>query len=400
MVRENPGRRRIAMLLEGEFPPDIRVENEAEALAAAGIEVTIFSLNFSGLPAREAFAPGIQVVRWTLPRKLYDKIHTTIRLLPFYRNWWLRFVGNSGEPFDALHVHDLPLAEVGWRLAAEQGVPFVLDLHENYPAALDIWEYSSKGLGRLLYPRKAWRKYELEAVSRADRVILVVEEAMERFKRAGIPEEKFEVVTNAPNLKKLNLPLQKIAKNFDPENAKLIYVGGFGPHRGIRNVIQAMAILRRKFPGLKLILVGEGSDRTALEHLARQLALEGNVLFKGWLPFDQAMNELAQADLALLPPVRSEHTETTVPHKLFQYMYFAKPIIASDCAPLKRIVEETGAGVIFRAGDARDLAEKVMWLLERPELWQKMGEKGREVVERKYNWENESKKLLRIYESV
>jgi len=392
--------KRIAMLLEGEFPPDIRVANEARSLADAGFEVLVFSLNFSGLGEREELFPGVTVIQKAVARKWFNKFHTTVKWAPFYRRWWLKFVLGSGEPFGIVHVHDLPLAETGWRLAGEVGARFVLDLHENYPAALDIWSYSSSGWGRLLYPRSLWRRYELEAVNKAHGVIVVTEEALDRFRGKSTGPEKFVVVMNTPDVQELaSVPLPGKAK-MDREEVELIYVGGFGPHRGIRIALEALALLQSRYKNLRLRLIGSGSDRAELEKAAQQLGIGRSVEFTGWLPFPEAMTQLAAADLALLPPVRSEHTETTLPHKLFQYMYFSKPVVASDCAPLRRIVRETGAGVVFRAGDARDLAQKLSWLLEHPSEWPKMGAAGREAVLRKYNWSAEGRKLVEFYHAL
>ena len=70
--------KKIAMLLEAEFPPDVRVENEALSLAEAGFEVHIFALTFEKRPLLEEWRPGVWVHRKFLAKKLYKKIHITV----------------------------------------------------------------------------------------------------------------------------------------------------------------------------------------------------------------------------------------------------------------------------------------------------------------------------------
>ncbi len=390
--------KKIAMLLEAEFPPDVRVENEAQSLAEAGFEVHIFALAFEEKPPLEEWQPGIWVHRKRLPRKFYKKIHITILKWPVYAAIWKRFVLESGISFDAVHVHDLPLARMGSILAQKWGVPFVLDFHENYPAALGIWEHSQTRLGHLFLDQRGWRRYELEMVKQASRVIVVVQEALERFRSVGLPPERFVVVSNVLNLK--TFPLKPEEKSTKPGGEFLAtYVGGFGVHRGLETAVQAMLAILEKLPEARLVLVGDGRNFSDLKMLARELGVLGKVTFTGWVPFEESARAIQRADLCLIPHLSTEHTDTTVPHKLFQYMYLKKPVLVSSSPPLKRIVEETHSGLVFEAGNAQDFAEKLLFMAKSGEL-QKWGEAGHQAVLREYNWEKESQKLVQIYREL
>ena len=77
-------------------------------------------------------------------------------------------------------------------------------------------------------------------------------------------------------------------------------------------------------------------------------------------------------------------------------MFMNKPILVSDATPLKRIIEETNAGVVFKSDDSKDFAEKTQFMLESKLGW---GEFGKKAVWQKYNWNNEVKELLRVFDS-
>lgn len=77
------------------------------------------------------------------------------------------------------------------------------------------------------------------------------------------------------------------------------------------------------------------------------------------------------------------------------------PVVVSSCRPLRRIIEETGAGLIFQSGDPKDLAENIITLYESPELRQKLGKRGRKAaVAGKYSWKYSAEELIRIYNNL
>ena len=78
-------------------------------------------------------------------------------------------------------------------------------------------------------------------------------------------------------------------------------------------------------------------------------------------------------------------------------MAMRKPVIVTDCKPLKRIVEECDCGIVVPSGDYNEMAEAVIRLYKDKEYARKLGENGRRAVEEKYNWENEAKKLCKFY---
>lgn len=81
-------------------------------------------------------------------------------------------------------------------------------------------------------------------------------------------------------------------------------------------------------------------------------------------------------------------------------MALKKPVIVTDCDPLKRIVGECKCGIVIPSGDHRKLAEAVIMLYKNVELARTLGKNGRKCVEKKYNWKKEAKKLIALYERV
>ncbi len=103
------------------------------------------------------------------------------------------------------------------------------------------------------------------------------------------------------------------------------------------------------------------------------------------------------ADLCIIPQPSNSFIDTTIPHKLFEYMALSKPILVSDAKPLKRIVEETNCGSVFKSRDPRSFAEQVIKIFNSNFDF---GKNGRKAVENKYNWKIEEQKLLDLYSKI
>jgi glycosyltransferase involved in cell wall biosynthesis len=72
-------------------------------------------------------------------------------------------------------------------------------------------------------------------------------------------------------------------------------------------------------------------------------------------------------------------------------------VVGSDCPALKRVINDTGGGLVFEGGNPKDLAEKILEIYKLPSLAKKLGRNGFESVKERYNWANESRKLIEVY---
>jgi glycosyltransferase involved in cell wall biosynthesis len=381
---------RILMILDHEFPPDIRVENEIEALSGAGHEIHLACFTRKNRPEFEE-SKTCYIHRKAISGLVY-KSSVAALTFPTYFTFWRRFINRLVQEFrfDAIHVHDLPLTEVAAAFCKKNNIPLTVDLHENWPAYLRISKHTKSLAGRILSPNKRWVDYERKALEAADHIVVVVKEAAQRLKAMGLDPGRIKVVSNTLNLKHFRItPAEKSG-----DDTILFYAGGLTYHRGLQIVVRAMAQVAD--PKIKCWILGEGSYRAELEDLVSGLAMEGQVIFKGWQPYEQMTGMIMDADYTLIPHLRSDHTDSTIPHKLFQYMYAGKPIIASDCKPIERIVNETKSGYIYTSDQPGDLA-KVLQQIKNDDPGAYI-ENGRKWVSEKYNWSVDSKVLLGLYQ--
>ena len=137
-----------------------------------------------------------------------------------------------------------------------------------------------------------------------------------------------------------------------------------------------------------------------MEAHASAQGLGEHVVFEGWQPQALLKSYIAAADVCLVPHLKTVHTDATIPHKLFHYMFMQKAVVVTDCRPLKRIVEQENVGRVYPSGDASALAAEVLALAADPEGRRAMGARGREAVLTRYNWDATAQDLERLYREL
>ena len=383
---------KILMLLENNFPPDTRVENEINALIEAGHEIHLACTKTKRNQSEKNFCKTV-IHRIELT-ELQRKSSVGALVFPLYFNVWRKYVKKLFEQyhFDAIHVHDLQLAIIGHEMKKKFGAKFVLDLHENWPALLNISGHTKSFLGKILFSLGKWKRYERIYVNLADEIIVVVEESKDRIVDLGADPKKIHIVSNTLNLEEFDFEIEP------KTNSKTIfsYAGGVTYHRGLQYVVEAVS--KVKNDNFEVWIVGNGAYLSTLEEQTKNLGVEDNVRFFGWQDRNKLLKIVSESDVALIPHIKSDHTDSTIPHKLFQYMFAEKPILASNCSPIERIINETSSGIIYPFNDVAELAKKIDEI-NYGKIILKDFAKGKPFVENKYNWEVDKMNLLEVYSS-
>lgn len=396
----------ICMILDKKFPPDIRVEKEAKALIEAGHDIYLLSMAEKGVQSFENIS-GIHVIRMFPKDSFFYRLMRYLGYnLLLFRPWRLaleRVITKYN--INVVHVHDLPMVKMATTVTKKYNLPVIADLHENYPEGVNSWRQEKmlplKIFFDLISPIWLWKSLEKRMLKDIDLVISVVEESKEHYvKDCEVPPEKIIIVMNTEDLDEFDNSNIDAFINFDYNKDFIIsYVGGFGPHRGIDTAILAMPKILKEIPHAKLLLVGKGSNKYEgnVNKICRQLCVEDKVIFTGWVDLNKVPSYIKFSNVCLVPHHSSGHTNTTIPHKLFQYMSMEKPVIVTDCVPLKRIVEETMCGIVVPSGNFNQLAEAVIKLYRDQDYSQYLGENGRKAAIQKYNWKIEANRLCELY---
>ena len=385
---------KIGMVLQADFPPDIRVEKEAQSLLKAGHEVHLLCRNRQKKTVDEII-DGIHVHR--LKPCIHEAFSTPLYFNPLWKSRLFQLVREC--QLDAIHVHDLPLVPLGLQVSRKYHLPLVYDMHENYPAAMDVWKRPNPVYWTIKNPRLASR-LDRWCQQQADEIIVVVDEQRDNLIERGIPADKITVISNTVDLNRFQHQVEDLAviKKWR-RYFTLLYLGGFSPDRDLETPIRAMKKVIAKIPEARLLLVGGGGAKyiRQLQKLIREEGVEDVVEWIPWVPFNRVSSYLQAAAVGIIPQPSNPFIDTTIPHKLFQYMAFRLPVIVSDARPLARIVKETGAGEIFRSGDTEAFSAAVNQIYHAATSY---GENGYSWVKNKYNWQQDAEKLITLYKRL
>ncbi len=394
---------RIGMVLDREFPPDDRVEKEARSLIKAGFEVHLLCFTFGSLPPEEMYK-GIFVHRVFMPRALFKKLSALILTLPFYRRFWKRKIERfvRQNQIDALHIHDLPLVGTALQIKQKFGLPVVADMHENYPVFISEIKFANTFWGRLLISKSKWFAKEKEWLSRADRIVVVDAGMRDRIEKRLTRSVPFVVVPNSPEIDAV-LASQEALPDLEERYAEpfvVFYFGGLDSRRGLDTLVEAAALLKDQIKPLKVVIVGTGSYGSVLRERIKQRGVQDLFDFQGWHPVSHLQAFTRYADVCVIPHLKSPQTDNSSPNKLFLYMLFKKPIVASNCRSIQKIVEENACGLIYESGNGEQLAEKILYVYRHPQEALKMGERGHRAVREKYDWSVGANRLVEMYRGL
>lgn len=394
----------ILMILSKDFP-DLRTCQEIDTLVLNGFEVHIIAPNFK----EKSF--GYSSENYNLIHINYhqNKLNLLISMLDNdYKAILNRIVKNKDfikirDRVFAVHVHDLALSKMGYNLSKLYSYKFIIDYHENWPAMKEFagndieHKYSFKRyIHNYITSYDRIVSFEKEISKLSDKVIVVVDENKTRLvNKYLLDPNKIHVVSNTKNPK----DYVSYGLNLQEKTINLFYHGTIQRLRGIRTLVEAFKKTENNKVKFTLTIIGFPKDCKEKKYIVDLYdgVLPSNLTLIDWTTDrDLVLSKIIDADLCVIPHDKSELADTTVPNKLFEYMCYGKAILVSDVKPLKRILNVTESGLMFKASNVEDLKYVLESLNSKKELLG-FSENARLAVENEFNWSNDANELVQMY---
>ncbi len=175
------------------------------------------------------------------------------------------------------------------------------------------------------------------------------------------------------------------------ENPPLLYLGRLSPEKGVHDLLRAMQPL----PHLRLMVAGDGPERGNLQRLSTTLGLT-NVEFTGHIQGAELDRAIRDSSFTVLP----SHAYETLGKTILESYARARTVVASDLGSRRELVRESETGLLYEAGNVGQLSSAIEFLSSRPELADKMGHAGRELVRQHYTPEEHYEALIGLYERL
>jgi glycosyltransferase involved in cell wall biosynthesis len=452
--------RKVCMFVFNNFTHDSRVLKEALSLSKIGCSVTVIALldndtlpleNISGIrvkrisinPTRhsrnylmrkiifwsavlfkkrtQTFVEPVEETRF---RSLMNKTNTPLRLRKEFFKYVSEILKNGiikpyvsllikfkrpflllcfnykifklakSEKYNVFHAHDLNTLLGGYLASINQDAKLIYDSHELYLERNRFQPYNPIG---------KWMRKRVEAyLIKRSNYVITVNDSLSRIIANTYKVKLPAVIMNTPSLEKVTPNSQYLsirdAIGIQNNHYVLLYSGSITFNRGLENLIQALVYLPQCF----LVLMGFGNDKykKKLENIATELGVKSRFDFFGPVPSNQVTLYAEGADLGVAPieNVCLSYYYCS-PNKLFEYLLAGLPVIASNFPEMAHIIDQYDVGTTFDPSIPKDIARAAMEILKAPEKWKNI-KKNTNAVALNYNWENESRKLIDIYQTL
>jgi len=300
----------------------------------------------------------------------------------------------AGKP-DILVSYSPPLPQgiSAWLLGRIWRVPVVLQLEDLYPDAAVAAEV-------LRTPRVIafFSAMERFLYQRATHISLISENFRQNLLGKGVPAEKITLIPAWADPDEVKpLPKENAFRQQHDLDGKFVvmYAGNLGLTSSLEDVIRTAELLKDD-PEIRFVFIGEGVKKAPLEETARTRQLN-NILFLPYQPREDFPEMMAAADLNLVT-LNQSSSLTSLPHKIFNIMASARPILAVSPpeSEITRLVCEAGCGIAVPPGHSEMLAEAISQLKGQEERLLQMGQNGRSQLETKFAREH----CVNLYEDM
>lgn len=353
---------------------DIRVfKKECVSLARQGFNVSLLVADGNGRENRE----NIEIIDVGVPKSRIDRIRNAPKKI--YRE-------ALELDADVFHLHDPELLPIALKLK-KRGKIVIFDAHEDVPKQILGKPYLNRLLKSIL--SRAFSIYERSICTKLDVIIAATPSIRDKFLNLGA---RSITVNNYPLMGELS----KDDIVWSEKRQHVGYVGGISRIRGILQVVDAMGLV---CSGARLQLAGQ-FGQAQLEHEAR--------LHKGWQRVDSLghldrkgvrdlLGECVGGVVTFLPSPNHIYAQ---PNKMFEYMSAGVPVIGSHFPLWREIIEGNQCGICVDPLNPGEIAGAIDYLVTHPAEAEQMGRNGQRAVLECYNWNNEERKLLDLYNSL
>ena len=384
--------RKILIIVENlPVPFDTRVWQEATTLAANGYTVSVICPKGKGFDKEYEMLDGVRIYRHDLPAEGNGPLGYAREYFTALKEEWrlarkvMREVG-----FHVIHGCNPPdnIYMVARRFRS-LGVDYVFDHHDICP---ELFEAKFGKKSGLLYRSQLWLERN---TYRHCRFAFVTNESYRRIaiERGGMAPEDVTVLRSGPRLERLRIippvPSIKRGKRF-----MVGYLGVIGQQEGIEYLLEAARYVRDELHRDDIFwgIVGGGPHLEALRRMSSEMGLDDIVEFTGRVPDRKLLEYLNTADLCVNSDEYNEMNDKSTMNKILEYMALGKPIVQFDLTEGRYSAQD--ASLYARPNDHRDLAAKIVELLDDEPRRKAMGEFGRRRVIEELSWEHTSKALL------
>ncbi len=384
------------LILSWEYPPVMvgglgrHVHALATSLATAGHDVTVVSRHTEGASFDEVLE-GVRVVRVPEDPPLFVFNSETVLAWTMAFNHALTRaalrVAEEVEP-EVVHAHDWLVAHAAATVKHHLDIPLVATVHATEAGRHQGW--LPEDMNRSIHSIEWWLTYEARRVITCSQYM-----RWEVTRLFDLPPEKGEAIPNGVELAEWKAdPADVTAVRAKYGDGPLVvFAGRLVYEKGVHDLLAAVPRLRRRHPGLKVVIAGDGPHVAELKAQAKRLRLGRSVAWTGFLDSGQLPILAAAADCAVVPSIYEPFGMVAL-----EAAAAGTPLVVANTGGLREIVEHGITGLTFAPGNPADLADAVTAVLSDEILARRLTRDARAVLERDYSWTTIAARTVEAYQ--
>ncbi len=393
------GRQRKVLFIVENLPSpfDRRVWQEATTLQQNGYQVCIICPTGKGYEKKYEYIDQIHIYRHSLPFEADGALGYAVEYsAALFWEFYLSFKVLFKHGFDVIHACNPPdlIFVVGGFFKLFFGKKFLFDHHDINPELYEA-KFGRRDIFYKLMVLCERLTFKTASVS------IATNESYKKIaiERGGMAPDRVHVVRSGPKLDRLKIidpvPALKCGRSY-----LVGYVGVMGKQEGLDYLLRAARhiIVEKNRQDVQFGLVGGGTELDEMKRYAEELGIAEYVTFTGRVPDQQLLEMLNTADVCVNPDVANEMNDKSTMNKIMEYMALGKPIVQFDLTEGRFSAQDSS--LYAKENDEVDMAEKILQLLDNPELRKSMGEFGRKRVVSELEWDYEAPKLLGAYDQL
>ena len=383
------------LMVSWEYPPVLvgglgrHVHQLAEALARAGHAVTVLTRHAADAPYDEVTG-GVRVVRVPEDPPLFP-FATELLAWTMAFNHALTRAGLAVaevEPPDVVHAHDWLVAHAATTLKHHLRLPLVGTVHATEAGRHQGWLPGP--MNKAIHSVEWWLTYEARRVVTCSSYM-----RWEVTRLFDLPPDKVEVVPNGVAAERWRPEPERVAvarQRHGDRGPVVLFSGRLVYEKGLHDLLRAMPRLRRRHPGIRLVVAGAGPQSEELRSQARALRLGRSVRFAGFVADEELAALAAAADCVVVPSIYEPFGLVAL-----EAAAAGTPLVVSDVGGLRELVEHNRTGLRYAAGDVAGLADAVSAVLADQVSARRMARAARAVVERDHSWDRVAARTADVY---
>ena len=308
--------------------------------------------------------------------------------IPRLRRQLTEYIRSGG--YELIHCHGSRANMVGALLRKTTGLPVVSTVHSDYRL-----DYMGRPFARLSFGAiNAW------ALRKLDYRIGVSDAMVDLLISRGFAPDRFYSIYNGIDFTPAppqgdRLPyLRSLGADVDEDSVVVGIAARLNPVKDMSTLIRGFALARRDCPRLRLVIAGDGEEREKLGNLAKELGVEKEVTFAGWI--SGGMDRFYSAlDINALTSLSE-----TFPYALTEGARFHLATVATAVGGIPYLIDQDVNGYLFAPGDAEDLGRRLAALGMDDALRRDMGEKLYAKASRDFSIQKTVDTQLRIYQEI